>query len=74
MPTPEPISATLSPVVGLRYHVTPNTTAEGKTLIINNPERGHIALPALGATVVWTVFWQKRLDEGDITVTKAHAS
>ena len=66
LPPPEP----LTPVVGLRYQVTPTTNAEGKTLIIPNPERGHLALHPQGQAVVWTVYWQRRLNDGEIIVGK----
>ncbi len=66
-PTPTPPEP-LTPVVGQHYHVTPNTNAQGQTLVVPNPERGHQALPADGSNVVWSVYWQKRFNDNEITV------
>ena len=65
---PSPKHPPVAPVAGLRYLVTPTTNSQGQTLVVPNPERGHQALPNEGTAVVWSVYWQKRLKDGEVSV------
>ncbi|MCW3835971.1 DUF2635 domain-containing protein [Sphingomonas canadensis] len=51
----------------LRRAVKPR---EGATIV--NPETGQ-PLPAHGAVVAWDAFWQRRLNDGDVTETSEAA-
>jgi len=45
--------------------------AEGRQ--VRDPETGQ-AIPAGGATVRWSPFWQRRLDDGDLSSVTEPAS
>lgn len=40
-----------------------------KDMLLRDPNTGAL-LPAAGALVVWETFWQRRLNDGDISIEK----
>lgn len=40
-----------------------------KDMVVRDPNTG-TPLPAAGALVVWETFWQRRLNDGDISIEK----
>ena len=50
--------------------IRPAKAETGQFLIVRNPYRAMAAVPDSGATVEWTDYWQRRLDNAEIELIK----